>query len=121
MSNGNTIETKRLYCGNIPFSSTADDLREFFNGRGFTVTECVVVTDRDTGKSKGFGFVEVDAAQARAAIDDLNDEDFDGRRIQVSEATSKPRTGGGDRGRGGRPERRDDRGGERRGRGERRH
>lgn len=83
------IPTKRLYCGNIPFSSTADDLSNFFADNGFDITDAIIVNDRDTGKSKGFGFVEIDARQAQRAINDLNDEDFAGRRIQVSEAISK--------------------------------
>jgi RNA recognition motif-containing protein len=80
---------KKLYVGNLTPSTTSSDLRERFAPFG-TVLSAQVVTDRDTGRSKGFGFVEMDTdAQAQAAIQGLHDQEHDGRRLTVDEA--KPR------------------------------
>jgi cold-inducible RNA-binding protein len=80
---------KKLYVGNLTYSVTRADLEEWFAPYG-TVQSAQVVTDRDSGRSKGFGFVEMDTdAQAQAAIQGLNEHEHDGRRLTVDEA--KPR------------------------------
>ncbi|NBB73821.1 MAG: RNA-binding protein [Bacteroidetes bacterium] len=95
---------KKLYVGNLPYDVTDGDLDQLFNQHG-DVQSAVVITDRMSGRSKGFGFVEMsDAAQADAAIEALNGKDFGGRDLTVNEAKPrKDRGGGGGRGgRGGR-------------------
>ena len=96
---------KKLYVGNLSYGVTSSDLQELFSQFG-TVQSAQVIEDRETGRSKGFGFVEMDTeAEAQAAIDGLHDREHDGRRLTVNEA--KPREdrggggGGGGRGRGG--------------------
>jgi cold-inducible RNA-binding protein len=80
---------KKLYVGNLTYAVTHSDLQEWFTSFG-TVQSAQVIQDREMGRSKGFGFVEMDTdAQAEAAIQGLNDHEHDGRRIVVSEA--KPR------------------------------
>ena len=80
---------KKLYVGNLTYSVTSSDLQEWFTPFG-TVQSAQVISDRDTGRSKGFGFVEMDTdAQAQAAIQGLHDHEHDGRRLTVNEA--KPR------------------------------
>jgi RNA recognition motif-containing protein len=96
--------SKNLYVGNLPFQTTADDLREAFSQYG-TVSRAQVITDRDTGRSRGFGFVEMDSG-AEEAITNLNGAEFQGRTLTVNEARpreERPRSGGGggDRPRGG--------------------
>ncbi|NMB74351.1 MAG: RNA-binding protein [Myxococcales bacterium] len=90
----------RVYVGNLPFSCTNDKLRDLFAKHG-QVDSAQVVTDRETGRSRGFGFVEMADEDARKAIEALNQQDFDGRTLVVNEA--KPREERGGRGgRGGR-------------------
>jgi RNA recognition motif-containing protein len=94
--------SKNLYVGNLPFQTTADDLREAFSQYG-TVSRAQVITDRDTGRSRGFGFVEMDSG-AEEAIASLNGAEFQGRTLTVNEAKpreERPRSSGGDRPRGG--------------------
>ena len=80
---------KKLYVGNLTYAVTHTDLQEWFKPFG-TVQSAQVIQDRDMGRSKGFGFVEMDTdAGAEAAIQALNDHEHDGRRLVVSEA--KPR------------------------------
>ena len=80
---------KKLYVGNLTYSVTHSNLKEWFTPFG-TVQTAQVIQDREMGRSKGFGFVEMDTdAQAEAAIQGLNDHEHDGRRLVVSEA--KPR------------------------------
>jgi RNA recognition motif-containing protein len=80
-----------LYVGNLTHAVTHSDLQEWFTSFG-TVQSAQVIQDRETGRSKGFGFVEMDTnAQALAAIQGLNDHEHDGRRLAVSKA--KPRIG----------------------------
>lgn len=75
-----------IYVGNLPYSTDRDQLREIFAAYG-EVTAARVVTDRETGRSKGFGFVEMaDDAQARQAIEALNGNDIGGRKAVVNEA-----------------------------------
>ncbi|MBI4042070.1 MAG: RNA-binding protein [Deltaproteobacteria bacterium] len=91
-----------IYVGNLAFALTEEELREAFGNYG-TVESVKVMTDKFTGKSKGFGFVEMpDAEQAKAAISGLDGKDLKGRALKVSEA--RPREEGGSRGfeRGGR-------------------
>ena len=98
---------KKIYVGNLPFTASEDDLRELFEQHG-EVHSVSVVTDRETGRSRGFGFVEMDAQAADSAIAALDQADMSGRSLSVSEA--RPRTdrregGGGGRDRGDRGER----------------
>jgi len=101
--------SKNLYVGNLPFSATADDLREAFSKYG-TVTSASVASDRETGRSRGFGFVEM-ADGADEAITNMNGASMGGRPLTVNEA--RPREdrrgggGGGPRGGGGGYGRRD--------------
>lgn len=89
----------KLYVGNLSFSTTEAALRDLFAQHG-EVTSASLVMDRDTGRPRGFGFVEfADDNQARAAIAALSGKNFDGRDLTVNEA--KPREGGGGGGRGG--------------------
>lgn len=85
----------KLYVGNLPFSSTEDSLRELFSRHG-NVQSAKIITDRASGRSKGFGFVEMSTDdEAQAAISALNGTDMDGRAITVNEARPQaPRTGG---------------------------
>ena len=91
--------SKNLYVGNLPFQTTADDLREAFS-QYCAVTRAQVITDRDTGRSRGFGFVEMDSG-AEEAIANLNGADFQGRTLTVNEARPREDRGGGGGGRGG--------------------
>ncbi len=78
--------SKRLYVGNLPFSANDTSLREVFAQHG-EVVSANVITDRETGRSRGFGFVEMaDASAADAAIEALNGSDMDGRPLKVNEA-----------------------------------
>jgi cold-inducible RNA-binding protein len=80
---------KKLYVGNLTYAVTHTDLQEWFTPLG-TVQSAQVIQDRDMGRSKGFGFVEMDTdAQAEAAIQGLNDHEHDGRRLKVSEAKAR--------------------------------
>jgi RNA recognition motif-containing protein len=96
--------SKNIYVGNLPYTTSSDDLREWFGKHG-AVTSAEVITDRDTGRSRGFGFVEMaDPAQADAAIAALNGQDMGGRPLTVNEARpreDRPRGGGGGGGRSG--------------------
>jgi len=96
---------KNIYVGNLTWSATADDLLALFQDHG-KVTRAQVITDRETGRSRGFGFVEMENdGEAQKAIDALNGSDYNGRPLTVNEA--KPRedrgsgAGGGGGGRGG--------------------
>jgi RNA recognition motif-containing protein len=91
----------RLYVGNLPFSADEEQVRELFSQKGRTVQEVRLVTDRDTGRPRGFGFVEMGSSEeADGAIRDLNGFDFGGRSLTVNEA--RERTSGGGGGGGGR-------------------
>jgi RNA recognition motif-containing protein len=95
---------KKLYVGNLSYNTTEDSLRNLFVGFG-NVTSAKIVSDRETGNSKGFGFVEMSTEEeAEAAIAGTNGSEFDGRQIRVNEAMDKPRrerSGGGGYGGGG--------------------
>lgn len=84
-----------LFVGNLSFETTESDLREAFEAYG-TVNSAAVITDRDTGRSRGFGFVEMPTeGEARAAIEGLNDKDLQGRALRVNEARPRGSGGGG--------------------------
>ncbi len=92
---------RKLYVGNLPYSATETSLREAFSASG-TVDSVTVITDRDTGQSKGFGFVEMSSnAEAQQAMQALNGTTLDGRQIKVNEAQPKTSGGGGRRAGGG--------------------
>ncbi len=92
--------TKKLYVGNLPFSASEDSVRDLFADHG-EVESVNLITDRETGRPRGFGFVEMDDAGADAAIQALDGEEFEGRSLKVNEAQDKPRGGGGRGGFGG--------------------
>lgn len=82
----------KLYVGNLPFNCTEDQIREFFSQAG-DVSSVKIITDRETGKSRGFCFVEME--DVSNAINDLNGKDFGGRKITVSEAREREQRSGG--------------------------
>ena len=90
---------RKLYVGNLPYSATEQSLSEKFAACG-TVESVKLIADRDTGRSKGFGFIEMASdSEARSAIEKLNSTDYDGRPMRVSEAKpQEKRSGGGGRG-----------------------
>ncbi|WP_414737985.1 RNA recognition motif domain-containing protein [Gemmata algarum] len=90
------MASKNLYVGNLPFTTTQADLEQLFGNYG-TVTKTQVVSDRETGRSRGFGFVEMSSG-ADEAIAALNNAEYQGRRLTVNEAKpreERPRGGGG--------------------------
>lgn len=90
---------KKLYVGNLPFSVTEQTLQSTFSQHG-TVESIHLITDRDTGQSKGFGFIEMRTdAEANAVMSELNGKELEGRAIKVNEA--KPQARRSDRGRSG--------------------
>lgn len=93
---------RKLYVGNLPFSATEQTILTKFAACG-TVESVKLITDRDTGRSKGFGFIEMGSeSEAQAAIETLNNTDFDGRPLRVNEAKpQKKRSSGGRGGYGG--------------------
>ncbi len=96
----------RLYVGNLPFDVDESQLRTLFAGSGRTVTEVKMVTDRETGRPRGFAFVEMGSqADAQAAIQELNGKEMGGRALTVNEARERESRGGygGGRSGGGRP------------------
>ena len=94
--------SRKLYIGNLPYSATEQTILSKFSACG-TVESVKLITDRDTGRSKGFGFIEMGSeSEARAAIETLNNTDFDGRPLRVNEAKpQKKRSSGGRGGYGG--------------------
>ena len=95
------IVGKKLYVGNLTYNVNEADLEALFTPFG-TVQSAQIIVDRDTNRSKGFGFVEMDTeAQAQAAIQALNDHEHDGRRLTVNEAKPREDRGGGRSGGGG--------------------
>src|SRR5438128_3203014 len=92
---------KKLYVGNLAYGVSDSDLQQLFSAHG-TVQSAQVIMDRDTGRSKGFGFVEMGSDQeAQTAIQALNGQEMDGRALTVNEARPKPEGGGGRGGHGG--------------------
>ena len=88
---------KKIYVGNLPFSATEDDVKELFGQHG-TVHSVALIMDRETGRPRGFGFIEVDDEALSAMIQNLDGKEMDGRALRVNEAQDKPRGGGGGRG-----------------------
>ncbi len=92
---------KKLYVGNLSYSMTDADLQTLFSPHG-TIESAQVIMDRDSGRSKGFGFVEMSSnSEAEAAINALNGQEHDGRALTVNEAKPKESRSGGGGGRGG--------------------
>jgi RNA recognition motif-containing protein len=85
---------KRIYVGNLPFNTTDADLEELFARHG-NVVSARVITDRETGRSRGFGFVEMEADAAEEAIRVLDGKDFGGRPLRVNEAREREQRGPG--------------------------
>lgn len=90
----------KLYVGNLSWNCTADDLRQAFGQFG-SVEDAFIPTDRETGRSRGFGFVTMAAGDAQAAIDGMNEQEFMGRSVRVNEATPQGERSGGRGGGGG--------------------
>ena len=84
----------KIYVGNLPFSATEDSVRTLFAQYG-TVESVALINDRETGRPRGFGFVEMSKSDAAKAIQSLNGQDMGGRPLKVNEAQDKPRSGGG--------------------------
>ncbi|MBQ9536472.1 MAG: RNA-binding protein [Desulfovibrionaceae bacterium] len=80
--------SKSIYVGNLPWSATEDEVRELFAEYG-EVLSVKLINDRETGRARGFGFVQMEDAGADEAIKNLNEKDFNGRSLRVNEA--KPR------------------------------
>jgi len=89
----------KIYVGNLPFTANEAEVRALFSQHG-TVESVSLPTDRETGRPRGFGFVEMSQADASRAIQNLNGHSMNGRALRVNEAQDKPRGGGGG---GGRP------------------
>jgi RNA recognition motif-containing protein len=83
----------KLYVGNLPFTATDEAVHALFSKHG-TVEKVSVIIDRDTGRPRGFGFVEMSTADAPRAMQALNGTEFDGRSLRVSEAQDRGRSGG---------------------------
>lgn len=93
--------SKKIYVGNLSFQATEDDVRNMFEAHG-TVESVAMINDRDTGRFRGFCFVEMPDAEALSAIAALDGQDHDGRTLRVNEARPREeRGGGGNRGGGG--------------------
>ncbi len=93
--------SKKLYVGNLPFSATEADIRELFEAHG-SIESINVITDRETGRPRGFAFVEMnDAESASKAMQALDGRDLGGRNLKVNEANERPARSGGGGGYGG--------------------
>ena len=91
----------KLFVGNLSFQTTSADLQEMFSQAG-TVQSASVIEDRETGRSRGFGFVEMSSrSEGENAIAQLNGKEVDGRELKVNEAKAREERGGGGRGNGG--------------------
>jgi RNA recognition motif-containing protein len=88
-----TFFMTKLYVGNLPFTATEDAVRTLFASHG-TVEKVSLIADRETGRPRGFGFVEMSNADASRAMQALNGQEMDGRALKINEAQDKPRTGG---------------------------
>ena len=88
---------KKLYVGNLPFSATEDEITELFGQHG-AVHSVALINDRETGRPRGFGFIEVDDESLQGMISALDGKEMGGRALRVNEAQDRPRGGGGGRG-----------------------
>ena len=93
-------DLKKLYVGNLPFSATEDEINQVFSQHG-TVHSVKLINDRETGRPRGFGFVEMDDEAALAAIDAMDGAQMNGRALRVNEAEDRRGGGGGGGGGGG--------------------
>lgn len=84
----------KIYVGNLSWGTAQSDLETLFSEFG-EVQSAAVITDRETGRSRGFGFVEMNQADGAKAVEALNEKDVDGRALRVNEAHDKPKGGGG--------------------------
>ena len=84
----------KIYVGNLPFSATEAQVRDLFAQHG-AVESVALPADRETGRPRGFGFVEMSSSDATRAQEALNGKDFDGRSLKINEAQDKPRGNGG--------------------------
>jgi RNA recognition motif-containing protein len=91
---------QRIYVGNLPYTSTEDEIRDLFSQYG-EVVSCALPTDRETGRPRGFGFVEMSSEDGRKAIEALDGQDFGGRQLRVNEARPREDRRGGGGGGGG--------------------
>ena len=89
---------KKLYIGNLPFTATEDEIRDLFGAHG-DVHSVALINDRETGRPRGFGFIEMDDDGAMKAQQALDGKEMGGRALKVNEAQDKPRGGGGGGGR----------------------
>jgi RNA recognition motif-containing protein len=83
----------KLYVGNLPFTATEEAVRNLFAPHG-TVEKISLISDRDTGRARGFGFVEMSESDASRAMQALNGKELDGRALKINEAQERPRSGG---------------------------
>lgn len=90
----------KLFIGNLPFSATEQSVRALFEPHG-EIASLALINDRDTGRPRGFGFIEMSSADAAKAMQALNGKDFEGRALKVNEAQAKERSGNGGGGGGG--------------------
>ena len=91
---------KKLYVGNLPFTATEEEITELFGQHG-AVHSVALINDRETGRPRGFGFIEMDDDAVAPAIQALDGKELGGRALRVNEAQDKPRGGGGGGGGGG--------------------
>jgi RNA recognition motif-containing protein len=84
----------KLYVGNLPFTATEDAVRALFAPHG-TVETLSLISDRETGRARGFGFIEMSSGDAARAMQALNGQDFDGRALKINEAQERTRSSGG--------------------------
>lgn len=84
----------KLYVGNLPFTATEDSVRALFAAHG-TIESLALVNDRETGRPRGFGFIEMSNTDAARAIEALNGKDFSGRALRVNEAQAREQRAGG--------------------------
>jgi len=91
---------KKIYVGNLPFSATESQVKDLFSKHG-NVQSVALIMDKETGRPRGFGFVEIEDSGLAAALQALDGYEMDGRALKVNEAQDKPRGNGGGGGRGG--------------------
>jgi RNA recognition motif-containing protein len=85
---------KKIYVGNLPFTATEDGIKELFGQHG-TVHSVALINDRETGRPRGFGFIEVEDDALSAMFQNLDGQEMGGRALRVNEAQNRPRGGGG--------------------------